>query len=172
MEKIKATLIGGKIYSNSKQAYALNEKRKFGEKKDDKIYYTPLEALYLINDKIIEIFSKNRRLSEQEILKIFQREDKEILTKYLVFRDLRKKGYIVKTGLKFGAEFRVYEKQKIFEEKHSKLILIVQDESKKIDWKDFSSKNRVAHSTNKKLLIALVDKEGNIIYYEISWIKP
>lgn len=172
MKKIKATLISGKIYSNSKEAYFLNEKRKFGERKDDKIYYNQLEALYLINENLIEIFSKNKILTEHELLKIFQREDKEILTKYFVFSDLRKKGYIVKTGLKFGAEFRVYDRQKKFEEKHSRWILIIENESKKIDWKDFASKNRVAHSTNKRLLIAIVDKEGNIIYYEIAWIKP
>jgi tRNA-intron endonuclease len=172
MEKIKAVLIGDKIYSNSKKAYSLNEKRKFGEKKEDKIYYSALESLYLVNDKLLEVVSKNKILTEHELLKIFQKEDKEILTKYLVFRDLRKKGYVVKAGLKFGAEFRVYDKQKKFEEKHSKWILMIENESKKIEWKDFSSKNRVAHSTNKKLLIAIVDKEGNIIYYEISWIKP
>ena len=90
----------------------------------------------------------------------------------MVFNDLRKKGYIVKTGLKFGAEFRIYETNKDMEQGHSKWILIIEDESKKIDWKEFSSKNRVAHSTNKNLLIAIVNKECDVLYYEIKWIKP
>jgi len=86
-----------------------------------------------------------------------------------VFEDLRKKGYVVKTALKFGADFRVYEKKK---KEHSKWIVFVQKESKKIDWKEFASKNRVAHSTRKNLLLAITDDEGGIIYYEINWVKP
>lgn len=172
MEKIKTNLIAGKIYSNSKEAYVLNQKSKFGEKKDDKVYYTPLEILYLLNNKKIEINLGKKILTEEELLKIFQKEDKDILTKYLVFSDLRKKGYIVKTGLKFGAEFRIYETNKDVEYGHSKWILVIENESKKIDWKEFSSKNRVAHSTNKNLLIAIVNKECDVLYYEIKWVKP
>jgi tRNA-intron endonuclease len=171
MEKIKANLIGGKIYSNSKEAYYLNQKSKFGEKKDDKVYYTSFEILYLLNNNRIQINSGKKILNEEELLKIFQKEDKEILIKYLVFNDLRKKGYIVKTGLKFGAEFRVYETNKDVEQGHSKWVLIIENESKKIDWKEFSSKNRVAHSINKNLLIAIVNKECDVLYYEIKWIK-
>jgi len=172
MEKINANFIGGKIYSNSKEAYLLNQKSKFGEKREDKIYYNFLEAIYLLNNKKIDIHFGKKVLNEEELLKIFQKEDKEILTKYIVFNDLRKKGYIVKTGLKFGAEFRIYETNKDVEQGHSKWVLIIENESKKIDWKEFSSKNRVAHSTNKNLLIAIVNKECDVLYYEIRWVKP
>ena len=37
-----------------------------------------------------------------------------------------------------------------------------------IDW----AKNRVAHSTKKNLLIAIVDEEAKVSYYEIRWIQP
>jgi len=40
----------------------------------------------------------------------FKRIDKKIQIKYPVFKDLREKGYIVKTALKFGADFRIYDK--------------------------------------------------------------
>jgi tRNA splicing endonuclease len=29
----------------------------------------------------------------------------------------------------------------------------------------------VAHSTRKKLLLAVVDEEGDVVYYENSWVK-
>jgi tRNA-intron endonuclease len=39
-------------------------------------------------------------------------------------------------------------------------------------WHDFSAKNRVAHSTNKTLLIAIVDEESDVSYYEVKWTRP
>ena len=39
-------------------------------------------------------------------------------------------------------------------------------------WYDFASKNRVAHSTRKKLLIAVVDEENDVSFWESNWIKP
>ena len=93
---------------------------------------------------------------------------KERESRYPVFKDLRNKGYIVKTALKFGGDFRVYKKTK----EHAKWIVFVDYESKKLTWQEFSAKNRVAHSTNKKLLLAIVDEEGDIIYYEVKWLKP
>ena len=97
---------------------------------------------------------------------------KKIQIKYPVFNDLRERGYIVKTALKFGADFRVYDKGARPGKKHAKWIVFTDHESKKISWNDFSAKNRVAHSTRKNLLLAIVDEEGDITYYEVKWVKP
>ena len=39
-------------------------------------------------------------------------------------------------------------------------------------WYEFAAKNRVAHSTKKNLLIAIVDAEADVTFYEIQWLKP
>ena len=57
-----------------------------------------------------KLFQRTRKLSFEELIKKFKKIDKKIQLKYPVFKDLREKGYVVKTALKFGAEFRVYEK--------------------------------------------------------------
>ncbi len=169
MGKIKAILISEKISSNSKEAQNLFATKKFGEKSGDKILYSLSEALFLVQDKKMEIKDyKDKILSENKILKKFERNYKKFEYKFLVFKDLRKKGYIVKTALKFGAEFRVYEKRK----GHSRWILFPVSENKSMTWQDFSAKNRVAHSTKKNLLIAIVDEEAKVSYYEIRWIQP
>ena len=77
----------------------------------------------------------------------------------------------MKTALKFGADFRVYDKGEKISEKHSKWIVFVNYESDKITWHEFSAKNRVAHSTKKNLLLAIVDDESDVIYYEVRWLK-
>ena len=58
----------------------------------------------------------------------------------MVFRDLRQKGYIVKTALKFGAEFRVYEPGKKIGQDHAKWILFPVSETQHLTWQDFSAK--------------------------------
>ena len=171
--KIKASLISEKISSNSIEAQNLFASEKFGEKTGEKIFYSLSETLFLVQRKKMEVFnSKNQRLEEPEILKKFERLDKKFKIKFLVFKDLRKKGYLVKTALKFGAEFRVYKKGEEKIRGHSKWILFPVSENQQLTWQDFSAKNRVAHSTKKNLLIAIVDEENSVSYYEVKWIKP
>lgn len=172
MNQIKAYLIRETISSNSSEAYFLNKKSHFGEKVGEKIQYSLSEALFLVEKNKMEIFSKNKKILEKDILKKFGSLDKKIQIKYPVFRDLRNKGYVVKTALKFGADFRVYEKGSKPGEKHAKWIVFVDHESKRLTWHEFSAKNRVAHSTKKNLLLAIVDEESGITYYEVSWVKP
>lgn len=174
MKKIQAYLTGGVVSSNSSEAHGLYKKSHFGEKKEDKIQYSFTETLFLVERKKMEVFLKKKKLSEEELMKKFLRFDNKIQIKYPVFKDLRKKGYVVKTALKFGAEFRVYDKgvKPGNKGKHAKWIVFTDYESKKLTWHEFSSKNRVAHSTKKHLLLAIVDEEGDITYYEIKWLKP
>src|SRR3990167_5393958 len=84
---------------------------------------------------------------------------------YIVYKDLRNRGYLLKTALKFGADFRVYDKGQRPGKEHARWILYPISENAELTWQDFSAKNRVAHSTKKNLLVAVVDSEGDITYY-------
>ncbi len=172
MNKIQAHLLGNVVSSNSSEAFSLNEKSHFGERINGKLQYSLLEALFLAESGKMEVRSRNRKIPGKELIKKFQGLDKRIQLKYPVFRDLRKKGYIVKTALKFGADFRVYPKGMKPKEEHARWIVFVDSESKRLTWHEFSAKNRVAHSTKKNLLLAIVDEEEGITYYEVRWLKP
>ncbi len=169
---IQAHFSGEKITSSSPEAFSLYEKSRLGEKKQGKIEYSLAEALFLSQEKKLSIIQNKKELTEERLLKKAKKIDKKIETKLLVFADLRKKGYIVKTALKFGAEFRVYEKGVKPGEDHARWILYTVKESDALNWHEFTAKNRVAHSTKKKLLIAIVDEESDVSYYEIAWTKP
>ncbi len=172
MEKIQAYLIGQIISSNTSEAKFFNKKSNFGEVVGEKVHYSLPETLFLVENKRMEIYSRSKKISAKELLNKFRRIDKRIQIKYPVFKNLREKGYIVKTALKFGADFRVYEKGSKPGEKHAKWIVFADHESNKLTWHEFSAKNRVAHSTKKNLLLAIVDEENSITYYEIKWLKP
>jgi len=169
---IKANLSGNQVTSNSAQAQSLYEKSRFGEKSGDKIQYSLAEAFFLVEKNKMEVFQKDKKISKQELLKKFQRINKKFNTKYPVFKDLRERGYVVKTALKFGADFRVYDKEKKPGQTHAKWVVFAEHESQKLNWHEFSAKNRVAHSTKKKLLLAILDEEGDISYYEVGWVRP
>lgn len=172
MNKILAVLTGEIISSNTIEAHSLYEKSSFGEKIGEKIHYSLSEVIYLIEKEKMELYSGKKKISESNLISKFKKIDKKIQIKYPVFKDLREKGYIVKTALKFGAEFRVYDKGSKPGEKHAKWIVFTNHENNRMTWHDFSAKNRVAHSTKKKLLLAILDEEGDITYYEVEWLRP
>jgi len=172
MNKIQAHIVGEIISSNASEAHSLNKKSCFGEPVRGKIQYSLPETLFLLEKNKIEVFSRNKKISEKDLINKFKRIDKKIQIKYPVFKDLREKGYIVKTALKFGADFRIYDKGKRPGKEHAKWIVFADHESKRLTWPEFSAKNRVAHSTKKNLLLAIVDEEGDITYYEVKWVRP
>jgi len=172
MEKIHAYILGEIISSVDSDAFSLFKKSHFGEPRDDKIQYSLPEVLFLVEKGKMEVFSGKKKISKKELIEKFRKIDKKIQIKYPVFRDLRERGYVVKTALKFGAEFRVYEKGSHPGKQHAKWIVFVDHESKRFTWHEFSAQNRVAHSTKKNLLLAIVDEEGDISYYEVKWLKP
>ena len=172
MEKIQAHIVGEIISSNASEAHALYKKSCFGETVGEKIQYSLSETLFLVEKGKMELFSRNKKIPKKEVINKFRRIDKKIQIKYFVFKDLRERGYIVKTALKFGADFRVYDKGLKPGKKHAKWIVFADHESKRLTWHEFSAKNRVAHSTKKNLLLAIVDEEGDITYYEVKWIRP
>jgi tRNA-intron endonuclease, archaea type len=171
MSKILTYLLGRIVSTNEAEAFTLYKKSNFGQPVGQKIQYSLPEALYLVEKNKIEIKKGRNILEFEELLKIFKKIDSRIQLKYPVFKDLRDKGYVVKTALKFGADFRVYEKGRTPDEEHAKWIVFCEYESKKFSWQEFSSKNRVAHSTKKNLLLAIIDEESDVSYYEVSWVK-
>lgn len=170
MDKFQIYISDTRIFSNSNKAINLFDKSIIGEKKEGKIIYNVFEAFYLFERNLAEILKEDKKINESELLKIFSK-NKNFFIKYLVYKDLKNKGYIIKTGLKFGEEFRVYNKLD-YSNKHAKYICYPIKENDKLSFKDLISKIRVSHSTGKKLLLAIVDSEEDILYYEIDWVKP
>ena len=169
---INTYITGDKVHSNTSEAFSLYEKSRFGEKVNDRIEYAWIEALYLLMKKQITIHEKNKLLNLDQSISKAKKHDKRIETKLSLFQNLRQKGYVVKTALKFGADFRIYKKGTKPGEDHALWLAYAVRESEPFTWHDFAAKNRVAHSTKKKLIIGIVDEENDVTYYEIGWLKP
>jgi tRNA-intron endonuclease, archaea type len=168
-----AELIGELVIIKDKKAVALSEKSHYGKFNQDELQLSLMEAFYLQEKGKIDILDKKNQdkvISLDEMRELIQ--DKDLVYRYMVYRDLRNRGYIVKTGFKYGSEFRLYERGKSPGDGHSDFVVKVVTENQNISVLDFSSYVRVAHGVNKKLLLAVVDDEQDITYYNVEWTRP
>jgi tRNA-intron endonuclease len=164
MQKITIYLEGKSLFSNKNEAIELCKQSNFGEDKTGKVVYSIFEVLYLLEKERAELIDeRNKKIAFKELIKKIKDN-----SPYLVYKDLRDKGRIVKEGLKFGTDFRVYEKGQKPGKNHAPYLLHVVN-SNQIKTKDFCAKSRVAHSTAKKLLLAIIDSQEDISYYEVNW---
>ncbi|MBI4151259.1 tRNA-intron lyase [Candidatus Woesearchaeota archaeon] len=165
---IKALLAHGRVATENSMA-ARSFVKHFGKRLDDgRVQLSLIEALYLQEKGALQVITPtNKNCSLDALLRLAKRGARDFWTSYVVFRDLNDQGYIVKTGLKFGADFRVYTSVK----KHAQWIVIPVHERQQLIWKDFASKNRVAHSVNKRVLIAVVDDDEDVSYWDVAWVR-
>ena len=168
---ISAVLSGGVISSSSSGAFSLFEKSRFGEKSRSKIVYSWCEALFLVQSNKMVVVRNSKELSFDQLLRVAKRADKRVHIKFPVFSKLRKKGFILKTALKFGADFRVYDRGVRPGEDHARWLLFPVSESEAQSWYEFAAKNRVAHAAHKNLLIGVLDDEGDVTFFEVAWKK-
>ncbi|MEA3431018.1 MAG: tRNA-intron lyase [Nanoarchaeota archaeon] len=172
--KIPCTLVGEIVITDdSDEARELYNQSRFGKLEDKKINLSLLESFYLMEKDKIEIFDKrNKIILESAFIKKANKLEPNFWVRYCVFRDFRNRGYIIKTALKFGADFRVYDRGVKPGEDHAKWVVFPVHEGSTLTWHEFSAKNRVAHSTRKRLLIGVVDDESDVTYYEVRWVRP
>jgi len=172
-EMIIAEFISGKVLAlNNNSSNIFYEKARYGEPYHKKFQYSLVESLYLLERGKMQVLKGKKNLDFDALLKIAVKGEANFFVRYAAFKDMRNRGYIVKTALKFGADFRIYDRGVKPGDDHAKWIMYPVAESGIMTWYEFSAKNRVAHSTRKRLLIAIVDEEGDVTYYEIKWTRP
>ncbi len=176
-EKASVTALFAKervVTENSNEARELYNQSRFGAVLDDsKVQLSLIEALYLLEKgRIVLLDGRNTPFDVERFLKKARSLEPNFWIRYNVFKDLRNRGYIVKTAMKFGADFRVYDRGVKPGEDHAKWVVFPVHETSSLTWYEFSAKNRVAHSTKKRLLIGCVDEENDVTYWEIRWTRP
>lgn len=136
----------------------------FGEVFNNEFILNNLETLYLLSNNKLKLFGK-KEYNFSSFLKILLKKDKKILTKYLIFRDLRSKGYVVKEGFGFGTDFRIYERGE-HGKKPSKYVSIGINEGLNIKSKDFVDTVDQIEKMGKDTVIAVIERRGEVIYYK------
>lgn len=141
----------------------------FGDREDNDYLLETYEALYLLYLNKLVITS-GRIDNFASLLKHVLKYDKEIVTRFLVYRDLRSRGYVVKEGFGFGADFRVYERGE-YEKKRAKYVVFCINEGINVRVGELSKNVREIETMGKNAIAAVVERRGEVIYYKLTNMK-
>jgi tRNA-intron endonuclease len=174
-EAIKARLDDQRLVTeDTDQARNLHHQSGYGTiNDDDRVQLSLLEGLYLMKrGKVQPHDGRGKDIDEETYIHKAKKAEPNFWVRFKVFKDIRQRGYIIKTALKFGADFRVYDRGIKPGEDHARWVVYPVHEGETLTWYEFAAKNRVAHSTKKRLLIGVVDDEGDVSYWEVRWMRP
>ena len=131
-----------------------------------------MEVLLLCERRRILLWEDNDKNKVQydfeKLLEYFTQYDDRLWHKYIIYMDLRKRGYIVRTGYGDGIDFRVFKRGANFEEDSAKYLIYPVYEGTPIELKDLDRISRVAMSSRKDLIVATVDRLSKPIYYSVK----
>ena len=165
--KITAKFIDEKtIVINPKMQNILNE-RGFGESEKDTLILNSFETLYLLYNNKLELKKINKNIVFDELIQKYIQKNDDILTRFLLYRDLRTKGYVVKDGFGFGSDFRVYEKG-TYGQKDAKFLIFAFNEGTQQKIGKLYKNIHEITQMGKEPIIAVIERRGEIIYYKIN----
>lgn len=172
-EKIKSIFKENKISVSPPEDVEGLSLRGYGVPEGEGLTLTFYEALYLLGNGDLEVEdgTKNEKMGFQDILKHFQNVDENAWVRYLIYRDLRKRGYVVREGFGLGIDFRVYERGKYGEETAKYLIFGIQ-EGQPVSMEELARALRHVQSLKKKVVLAVLNRRGEIVYYSLSQFAP
>jgi tRNA-intron endonuclease len=142
--------------------------RGYGTAENDVLTLAFYEALYLSDKEMLEVKDENGEgVDFQGLLQRYKKADENAWVNYLVYRDLRSRGYVVREGFGAGIDFRIYERGAYGKDTASYLVLSIQ-EGKPLPIQDLTSALQQCQSQKKELTLAVMNRRGEIVYYSVS----
>jgi len=138
----------------------------------ERLQLSLVESLYLFSRGVITIRDrKGKVLSFDEFTEKASKIESSFMRKYSVYKNLRDSGHVVKTGFKFGTNFRVYRKVESVEKiPHSEYLVNVIPADFEFKLPVMSGAVRLANSVRKTMLFA-IEKGEEVKYLDISRTK-
>ena len=143
------------------------DQKGFGEIEKEKLFLKQFETLYLLYTKRLILKKNKKQIDFDSFMGICQKTDSDILTKFLIYRDLRNRGYVVKDGFGFGSDFRVYERGH-YGEKGAKFLIFGLNEGQQEKMGNLQKKIEEITQMGKEPIIAVIERRGEVIYYKIN----
>lgn len=126
------------------------------------------EALYLKDKDLLDVRDKQgNEVDFQGILKFCQAADENAWVNYLVYRDLRSRGYVVREGFGAGIDFRIYERGAYGKDTAQYLVLSIQ-EGRPLPVQDLLNAVQQCQSQKKELILAVMNRRGEAVHYSVS----
>ena len=140
----------------------------FGEMESGQLILTDMELLFLLEREKIQLNDHGHQLTFPELVELLVEEDPDLWLRFILYSDLRKRGYIVKPGYGPRLEYRVYERGAQVGKEPAKYLVYGLVEGKTIAIGMLSSISNSAKLSKKNLILAVMDRQGEITYYDTS----
>ena len=165
--KISAKLINEKIIVIDPKMQNILAERGFGESEKDDLILDPIETLYLLYNNKLELKKVNKTIIFDELIQKYIQKNDDTLIRFLLYRDLRTKGYAVKDGFGFGSDFRVYERGTYGLKDARYVIFVFNEGTQQKIGKLYKNIDEIT-KMGKEPIIAVIERRGEIIYYKIN----
>ncbi|MFX0204425.1 MAG: tRNA-intron lyase [Candidatus Hodarchaeota archaeon] len=133
----------------------------------------PEEILLLMDRKRIVVMNltTKQKISSSEIVAHFTKINKSFWSRYLVYKDLRNRGYVVRIGTQITAPFRIYSRGGKPGESVSKKVIFPLSEGEDLDLDFLDQLVNQSKIDRKTLLLSVVDRLGDVTYYQASQLE-
>ena len=169
-EPIAAKFSRGKVVVEGELASVLYEAGYYGTlKSKTKLVLEPEEALLLARrQRIVVREPKDQVLEFSDLLEQLADDRPGLWTRFLVYSDLRSRGYVVRTGYGKGLLFRVYPRGAKLNEATAKYFVCAISEGTPLKVGELDAFSKQAKRNRKKLMLAVLDRQGETTYYLVS----
>jgi tRNA-intron endonuclease len=165
---VEAALKGGKVAVEDPGMFGELEQAGYGERDGKKLVLKDYEALYLLYSGRLKLKEAGGAVvSFNSLAERVQTDTRDAWTKFIIYRDLRSRGYIVKDGFGFGTDLRVYERGD-FPEKAAKFVVFALDEGTEKEVGELNESVRQIIKMGKEAIVAVIERRGEVIYYKVS----
>jgi len=164
---VTATLSGRRIYLQDLNSSLLE--RGYGDKSEGRLELAPCEALYLIAEGWLEVVDDKAKkpVGFEELLNLYRSRDGKIWARYLIYRDLRERGYVVKQGFGLGVDFRVYERG-AYGKDAAQYIVYGIFEGEPLPVGDLVEALNYSRNLKKDMVLGVIERRGELVYYSLS----
>lgn len=144
------------------------EESGYGAREGQDLVLRDYEALYLLYAKKVDLEDKSgKSVTFEGLAELAQKKASDSWTKFVIYRDLRSRGYIVREGFGFGTDLRVYERGD-YPKKPAKYVVFALDEGIEKGMADLQKSVREMAKMGKEAIIAVIERRGEVIYYKVS----
>ncbi len=132
------------------------------------------EEILLLLDRgriILELTNTGKRIESEELVVHFTSLNPNFWSRYLVYKDLRNRGYVVSIGTRITAPFRIYSRGGKPGESVSKTVIYPIPEGEDIDLNLLDQIVKQSKIDRKTLLLSVIDRLGDVTYYQASQLE-
>ena len=163
-----ALLDENSVRVTDRDRYGELEESGYGVKEEKDLLLRDYEALYLLYSKKLDLEDMTgRKVNFETLAELSQKKAGDSWTKFVIYRDLRSRGYIVREGFGFGTDLRVYERGD-YPKKPAKYVVFALDEGIEKGMADLQKSVKEMAKMGKEAIIAVIERRGEVIYYKVS----